>query len=172
MTQQQILYIHGLHSQVTANHPKYRALSQLGQVSAIAPDYGLGRLAVEHAVTRAMQACNADLLVGTSMGGWLAGQAGCTADLPFVALNPCIHPQNTLAGLLPGPSQISASYHDFPRGGRGLVIVELGDTLLDSRQTARELGAHYPVISLPGGAHPFEQLPQVIEPIARFLAQA
>jgi predicted esterase YcpF (UPF0227 family) len=170
MTDKHILYIHGFASRVTSNHPKYAALEKIGGVSAIAPDYSLGRPYVEQLIHEAITDKGANLLVGTSMGGWLAARAASQHALPFVALNPCLQPQVTLANLgNEAARHAAAGYDNFSLNARGLVIVELGDALLNSRDTARQLRQSYPVIMLEGGSHQFEQLDLMLEHITSFL---
>ncbi|MEH6540599.1 YqiA/YcfP family alpha/beta fold hydrolase [Halopseudomonas sp.] len=174
MTDHQILYIHGFASRVDANHPKYAALTKLGEVSAIAPDYERGRPYVEQLIHQTINTRGTTLLVGTSMGGWLAARAASQHGIPFVALNPCLQPHITLAqlgGSTAGQRRARqiASYDDFSLDAKGLVIVELGDALLDSRDTAQRLADHYPVIMLEGGSHQFEQLDLMVSHVATFL---
>ncbi|GGY63290.1 YqiA/YcfP family alpha/beta fold hydrolase [Marinobacter zhanjiangensis] len=172
-----ILYIHGFDSSVKAQSPKYDALAELGKVTAIAPDYAEGRAAAVELATRTVKELDIDLLVGTSMGGWLAAQIGEQEGLPFVALNPSIEPHLTLDKYVGKDLQgklsheAVSSYGPFPVKGRGMVIVELGDEVIDSRRTVETLSPHFPVIQFSGGAHQFEKVDEIVAPIREFLSK-
>lgn len=170
-----ILYIHGFDSAVKAQSPKYDVLSRLGEVSAIAPDYAEGKAAVIEQATRTVKERDIDLLVGTSMGGWLVAQVAVREGLPFVALNPSIEPHLTLAKYVgkddSGKLTHAAveSYGPFPQKGWGIVIVELGDEVIDSWRTVEVLYPWFHVIQFPGGTHQFEKVDEIVAPIRALL---
>ena len=170
-----ILYIHGFGSSVKAWSPKYDALSRLGSVTAMAPDYTEGRPSAIELATRTVREREIELVVGTSLGGWLAAQIGVQEGLPFVALNPSIEPHITLAKYMSKDEQGKLTheavntYGPFPTHGRGIVIVELGDELLSSERTVEVLSPYFDVIQFAGGTHHFEKVNDIIVPIQNFL---
>lgn len=172
-----ILYIHGFDSAVKAQSPKYDALAELGKVTAIAPDYAEGKAAAVELATRTVKELDIDLLVGTSMGGWLAAQIGVQEGLPFVALNPSIEPHLTLTQYVGNDARRKLTqnavngYCPFPRKGQGMVIVELGDEVIDSQRTVEVLSPHFPVMQFSGGAHQFEKVGDIVAPIREFLSK-
>ena len=112
---------------------------------------------------------NPDLLVGTSMGGWLAGILGAETGIPFVAINPVIDPRETLKSWLGkgvdhqgnayelSPDSL-VSYYPFTQCGSGLILLDQGDELIPWQETFRALDGCFPVHSFAGGSHRFEHM--------------
>ena len=163
---QTILYIHGYGSSVdqSMQHPKYKALSQLGKVVAIAPDYNRSP---HESVAEALSAISEneiDLIVGTSMGGWLASKVGPRTGTPYVALNPAIQPSQSLLKY-PEAKGVARQYDDFEPEGCCHIFVELGDEVLDPKATVAFIAEKRPVTLIEGDSHRFENLNNIIPDI-------
>jgi predicted esterase YcpF (UPF0227 family) len=89
-----ILYVHGFGSRVDPESEKYKALSTLGDVSAVAPDYSLSFSENIERIRPLL--IDKNLLVGTSMGGCMVSHLAEISKLPFVAINPVLFPRRTL----------------------------------------------------------------------------
>jgi len=83
-----IYYFHGLASRFDTSSEKLKTLARLGSVRGHDIDYTqTAEEVVEDSLDKLMQV-NPDFIVGTSMGGWLAGILGAETGIPFVAINP------------------------------------------------------------------------------------
>ena len=164
-----ILYLHGYASCYKPDTDKVIALEQLGPVSGIDLDYTEGPDAVIEAALEATTRYNTELLVGTSMGGWLASQVALRTGLPFVALNPATDPAESLQKYIGQPidftgtayvidAQTVSAYPPLARDAHGLVLCQSGDDVIDAQATHAALSRHYHVELLPGGSHRFENL--------------
>ncbi|MBA6412369.1 hypothetical protein H2508_04515 [Parahaliea sp. F7430] len=178
-----ILYLHGYASNFDPSSVKVQALEKIGTVSGINIDYTEGpKVAIEAAKQACQEQC-IDLVVGTSMGGWLASHCGQNCSIPFVALNPAVEPAKSLTKYI-GQSidytgtaytidaETVASYPPFATEGLGLVICEEGDEVIDASATAAALKPHYDVLLVPGGSHRFESLDSQLELIQAHLRKA
>ncbi|MBL8521566.1 MAG: esterase [Betaproteobacteria bacterium] len=123
-------------------------------------------------------------LIGSSLGGYyawvLAEKLGCRA----VLLNPSLKPYETLAAHTGAQTNLhSGAAFDFPashldelralapphvsRPERYLVVVEMGDALLDHRATLDAFaGARH--IAVQGGSHDLDSFPQHIPALLDF----
>jgi predicted esterase YcpF (UPF0227 family) len=174
-----ILYIHGFGSRVDPASTKYQALSQLGKVTAIAPDYSLPYTQNMRLIQQA--ALGMDLLVGTSMGACMASRASKTFKIPFIGINPVLLPGRTLTKYI-GTHQdyygktytlttdVAASYPVFLISRRGLVLLDLGDDIIDATETFSCISEKMSVVTYAGGNHRFQHMEESIDLIARFFA--
>ena len=176
-----ILYTHGFGSKFDANGDKVKELSIIGTVMGVDVDYAMGSQNVSDKAKEVIQHKHIDLIVGCSMGGWLAAKMGCLFGIPFVALNPCIKPSVILASVpsdgiyytgekyVLTPSVI-ASYDDIAvKNGCGLVLLDDGDEFLDSNETAEYLENIYKVIRFSGGTHRFSHMKESLKLITNFM---
>lgn len=175
-----ILYLHGFASFFKPNSDKVNALSKLGQVVGLTLDYSRGAETVLHDALAFAQQRQIDLIVGCSLGGWLAAHIGSQLNLPFVSLNPSIHPSETLtryngAGVTfdGKPFHLSAdtiaAFPDIPLKGKGLVLLQRGDDILDAELSYTMLKPYYESYLFPDGSHRFDDLAQHLTLISRFL---
>ncbi|CAA0081733.1 Uncharacterised protein [Halioglobus japonicus] len=165
-----VLYLHGYGSKFDPDSAKMQTLKKRGKVSGPDLDYGRGQQAVVDAVLTFVDNENYDLIVGTSMGGWLASHASVLLRVPFVALNPAIRPSQTLQKYIGQTinyvgydclidDQAVISYEDFQtQGGYGHILCEEGDEVLDAHETISHLKAYYGTTLVPAGSHRFESL--------------
>lgn len=167
-------YLHGFASRFDITSDKLKTLARLGPVYGHDIDYAQGSEGViEDSLDKLMQV-NPDLLVGTSMGGWLAGILGAETGIPFVAINPVTDPALTLKPWIGQgvdhqglayqlTAEVVSGYYPFTHYGSGLVLLDQGDELLPWNDTARALGDYYPVYSFEGGSHRFEHMEEALK---------
>ena len=158
-------------------------LSRLGSIDGHNIDYiKPAEEVVQHCVDAVLKA-DIDLLVGTSMGGWLASVVGTRLGIPFVAINPAIDPSQTLrkhvgTGLdLQGEEyhlteSVIDSYGSLSTNGCGLILLDQADDVIDWRVTHDLLHEHYSVVSFPGGSHRFEHMEEALPLIEAFLERS
>lgn len=177
-----ILYVHGFGSHYDPCNNKVQALSQLGEVVGVNIDYCDG---FEKSFDKVIEAAtNCDLIVGTSMGGYMASHVGAAAGIPFVALNPAVEPQKTLqkhegsfvdySGFAKNLSQKAiASYPMVATSdGCGLVLLQSADDVIDPKITEAMLSGVYNVKVYEGGSHRFEGLESLVGEISAFVDRA
>jgi predicted esterase YcpF (UPF0227 family) len=168
-----ILYIHGFGSKFDSNHVKIQALETLGKVIGINVDYCKGFKSVFKDVIHKVTTEKVSLIVGTSMGGYMAALVGSTASVPFVALNPATSPSNDLLqweGIFTdynGESHylsesIISNYPDIVTEGWGLIIVESGDEVISANDTINKLSDYFQVEKFSGGEHQFTHIDKAI----------
>lgn len=180
-----VAYLHGFASYYDPQNPKVKALEILAAVSGPDIDYYYGpESCIEHATEFCLKN-EIDLVVGTSMGGWLASHVGTALGIPFVALNPARVPAVSLMkyteipeetqydhGGYPMPvmcPEVVKSYPAISRKGCGLVIVEKGDEIFDWEATKCDLDKYHKVVVVEGGSHRFESLEDHIDEIENFV---
>ena len=166
-----LLYVHGFGSKVDPDSDKQISLRKIATVTAFAPDYARPYSQVLHDVINL--ASNADVLVGTSMGGFLVSRLSALSGKPFVAINPVLSPQTTLKKYL-GTHQdyygrtftisqtIVDSYPDFLPSSKGLVLLDIEDELIDSHATESALKSQMPVHTFEGGNHRFAHMEEAL----------
>lgn len=174
-----VMYLHGYGSQFDPNSEKMRCLSELGPVVGPNLNYGKGMDAVKKAASDLALQEDCELIVGTSMGGWLASHVGAALGISFVALNPALFPSQTLRKYIGKTVNYDgfdatidaatvAGYEDFcTRRGCGLILCEAGDEVLDAHATIAYLDKYYAVELIPGGNHRFESLALQLDKIRR-----
>jgi predicted esterase YcpF (UPF0227 family) len=166
-------YLHGFASYYDDTNPKVKTLGKLGTVIGLDINYNThAALVISGAVQWALDK-EVDLIVGCSMGGWLASHVGSVLGIPFVALNPAVAPSVLLIKYLDVPEGETdfggypmasmdeldvKSYPDMGKGGYGLILLEEGDDLFNWENTKSELDKYYKVVVTNGGSHRFESL--------------
>lgn len=177
-----ILYLHGFASFFKQGSDKVQALSQLAPVVGLDLDYSQGADAVVKQAVAFAQQQQVDMIVGCSLGGWLSAQVGTQLDLPFVLLNPSISPNQTLKRAIGEgvtfdnkpfvmTEEVVASYEDMTLKGKGLVLLQKGDELLDASASYEALKESYETHLFEGGNHRFEGLEHQLERIKTWHAQ-
>ena len=145
-------------------------------------DYTLGEESViKQSMTQIINK-NVDLLVGTSMGGWLATKLSNMSSIPFAAFNPVISPSETLQTYIGEhkdfygkeyflEEHIVNNFTKISSSGRGLIFLDEGDELIDSFVSKKTLEQYYTVTTYTGGTHRFEHIPESIKVIEKFVVQ-
>jgi uncharacterized protein len=173
-----ILYLHGFGSEYNPASTKVAELRKLGAVFGIDLDYTLGFQTVLNQVQAHINSAGIDLVVGTSMGGYLASHSG----LPFVAINPAVSPSQSLNKYLgeftdyQGVSKMLTimavdSYPDVCTTGVGMVLLDQADEVIDAHATLNRLREHYEVIMYAGGNHRFEHMDLALDAVRDFCDQ-
>jgi predicted esterase YcpF (UPF0227 family) len=179
-----IAYLHGYSSYFNEENPKVKELLKLGRVVGIDIDYNAD---CHTTIDRAIEFCmkeNVDLVVGCSMGGWLASHVGAALGIPFVALNPAVYPSVSLSKYLDIPDgqldyggypmrpigvTVLSNYIEFNMQGSGLILLETGDKVFDYRFTKSKLDKYYKVVVVEGGSHQFDSLEDQLDEIENFV---
>jgi len=173
-----VAYLHGYNSYFKENH-KVETLRHLGEVVGLDIDYNRGNVLIDEVSDWAIKE-NVDLIVGCSMGGWLASHVGDLIGVPVVMLNPAMTPAVSLkkyvevtegavdyAGLPMKPidKSIVEEYLPIATIAWGLVLLEKGDAIFDYRDSEVVLSKYYQVIVTEGGSHRYESLEDRLEDI-------
>ncbi len=178
-----ILYVHGFGSHYDPNHEKIQMLETLGTVIGVDVEYCKGFTAVFEKVLSTVLSEGVDLIVGTSMGGYMAAHVGAETGTPFVALNPATEPSETLKKWVGTFTDYSdnehhltegtvANYPDIVKEGCGLVLVESADEVISAYNTSELLDEVFEVHMIKGGSHRFTHMEQAVELIKDFLTRA
>ncbi|MFY9178268.1 MAG: YqiA/YcfP family alpha/beta fold hydrolase [Venatoribacter sp.] len=180
--QQKIVYLHGFASHWNPQAPKVKQLAPLGQVSGFNLNYCQSAQALVQKALVQAYSISPTLLVGCSMGAWLAAEMAPWLGIPFVALNPCIEPSRTLQKFKgqgidfnQQPYHLKQehieSYENINLIGEGIVFLDEEDELLNSQETKEVLEPIYPIISFAGGNHRFAHVPETLPHIQQWLKQ-
>jgi len=164
-----ILYVHGFGSHYDPEHEKIKALETLGTVIGVDVDYCKGFRSAFETVFSVALVEGVDLIVGTSMGGYMAAHVGAESGTPFVALNPAITPSETLQKWVGTFTDFTGkdrcltegtvgNYPDIIQEGCGLVIVETADEVLRAADTVDLLSDVFRVETFAGGSHRFAHI--------------
>ena len=177
-----ILYVHGFGSYYDPAKSKIKTLQNLGEVIGVNVDYCEGFELSYAKVAEVAKHC--DLIVGTSMGGFMASHVGADFGIPFVALNPAVAPQESLqkyAGSFVdygGNDKVlsETAINSYPKikteNGCGLVLLESADDVIDPIVTENLLSSVYAVRVYEGGSHRFDGLGALVGEIEAFVSNA
>lgn len=168
-----ILYVHGFGSAFDPNHEKIQMLETLGTVVGVDVDYCKGFSNAFETVLAAVLGEGIDLIVGTSMGGYMAAHVGAETGTPFVSLNPATSPSESLQRWVGTFTDYAgndrcltesavANYPDIIKEGYGLVIVETADEIINAHNTIDELSDDFRVEFFHGGGHRFVHMEQAL----------
>ena len=176
-------YLHGYASYYNPNNVKVKSLEKLGEVIGYDVDYNRGNIVIDRACAWAIDN-EIDLIVGCSMGAWLASHVGARVGIPSVMLNPAIKPSESLKRYINIPEgefdyggypmesidpSIAASYLDINKSGFGLVLLEMGDVLFSHKDSKEALDKYYDVAVISGGSHRFESLDENLDLINKHI---
>ncbi|XKH00394.1 hypothetical protein LG325_09810 [Marinobacter nauticus] len=178
-----IFYCHGFASCFDPDKPKVQTLGRLGPVHGCDIEYTRPAEEVLMRTIEKGDLANVDVIVGTSMGGWLAASLGASLGIPFVAINPAVDPSATLRKYIGSGVDFQgktytleedavASYWPISTKGQGLILLDEGDEVIDAHHTQSVLGDHYEVILFPGGDHRFAHMEEALPAIEAFLARS
>lgn len=178
-----ILYIHGFGSKYDPEHEKIKTLESLGTICGVDVDYTRGFRHVFETVMGVVLTSDIDLIVGTSMGGYMAAHIGAESGTPFVALNPATCPSESLKAWVGNNvahdgTEFSlneatvANYPDIIEEGCGLVIVESGDEVISSSETIAKLSNVFQVELFAGGCHRFAHMDKALPLIEAHILHA
>lgn len=168
---ERILYCHGFASNFDPDKEKVRALSTLAPVDGVTVDYTMMPQDVFAAFAKAMTAPQNSLITGTSMGGFYSAWLGSELGLPFVSINPAITPAKSLRKYIGAgtthfgepfflSSDVVDAYIDleFRLDGNGIIALDLGDEVINARETIEAVNNRLPLIKFDGGSHRFDHM--------------
>ena len=171
-----IFYCHGWGSHFDPGKAKIRALSRMGPVDGVTVDYTLHPQLVFETFAAQLKRHPEALVVGTSLGGFFAAWLGAEFDRPFIAINPAIAPSTTLQAYVGhGVNHIGDPYElmencvmaydalTFRLDGRGTVVLDMGDEILDAQATLDFIKGRLPFVAFEGGSHRFDHMAELIE---------
>ncbi|MFA5669862.1 MAG: YqiA/YcfP family alpha/beta fold hydrolase [Balneolaceae bacterium] len=182
------IYLHGFNSKGDPSTQKMKELSKLGETITVDYNSFSNYDTIEaHLSEQILQITlsrknHFTILVGTSLGGYWAAVIGKKLDIPAVIINPAIQPQQTLKKYIgiklenfkdgqPNTlsSDVPSSYPDAPKVGKYLILLDLGDDVLDPTKS-KSWFTHNPVISFEGGSHPFDHMKEALPEISKFVS--
>ena len=178
-----IFYCHGFASSFDPGKSKVQALAQLGPVDGCNIDYTKRADQVVSHVIEQGNFANVDLIVGTSMGGWLAAELGSSLGIPFAAINPAVDPSQTLRKYIGAgedyqgkpytlTESVVASYYPIAKNGCGLILLDECDEVICARHTQEVLAEHYQLVVFEGGNHRFAHMEEALPLIESFQGDA
>jgi len=171
-----ILYCHGWGSCFEPSKNKIRALAKMRPVDGITVDYTLHPQVVFKTFAARLKLHPEALVVGTSLGGFYAAWLGAELGRPFIAINPAITPGATLqAHVGQGLNHVSEPFElmedcvraydaiQFRMDGKGTIVLDMGDEVLDAQATLDFVKGHLPVVAFEGGSHRFDHMAELTE---------
>lgn len=176
-------YCHGFGSSFDPTKSKVQTLGKLGPVRGCDIDY---TQRADEVISHVIEQCdfvNVDVIVGTSMGGWLAAELGASLGIPFVAINPSVDPSQTLGKYIGEGMDFQgkpytlttatvASYYPIAKNGCGLILLDEADEVIDAENTRQVLKDQYDVRVFEGGNHRFAHMEEALPLIDAFQGQA
>lgn len=178
-----ILYVHGFGSKYDPTHEKIQQLETLGEVVGVDVDYCKGFSRAFETVLAVVLSEGIDLIVGTSMGGYMAAHVGSETGTPFVSLNPATNPSESLQKWVGGfvdytgtehhlAESVVQNYPDIVTEGCGLVLLDSGDEVINAYNTQSMLESFFEVHMFKGGGHRFVHMEKALPVIGVFLQKA
>ena len=171
-----ILYCHGWGSEFDPSKDKIRALASMRPVDGVTVDYTTHPQEVFENHASRLKLHPRGLVIGTSLGGFFAAWLGAEFGCPFVAINPAITPGKTLqAHIGHGVTHVGKPFElteacvkaydalSFRMDGKGTIVLDLGDEILDSQATLDFVKGRLPVVVFEGGSHRFDHMAELIE---------
>jgi len=168
-----ILYVHGFGSAYDPNHEKIQTLETIGTVVGVNVDYCKGYQNVFETVMTAVTDEKVDLIVGTSMGGYMAAHVGSACGVPFVSMNPATNPSDSLQRWVGRFSDyhgndhflsdsVVAEYPDIVTTGAGLVLLDSADEVINAYNTQTVLDGFFEIVMFQGGSHRFAHVEEAL----------
>ena len=179
------VYLHGFNSAYDPNSGKVQALSLLGDVQGVTYNtFGTYEEIIDE-ISAQVSVSDDLVFVGTSLGGFWAAEMGRRFGVPSVIINPCTDPRTMLqkyvgvveTNYINGNvnTLTSESVNSYPRSGitragiyRSLVLLDMGDEVIDSFQTQKDL-QDFPMACWEGGSHRFEHTNEALDNIQNYI---
>lgn len=180
------VYLHGFNSAADPTSDKIQSLMTLGTVDAITYDTFGSYQEISSELLSKIEYTDDLVLVGTSLGGFWAAEIARKLNTPSVIINPCTDPFVMLRKYVDKPhinyktgktkilsNDIVDSYENnsLPRKDfqiLPLVLLDMGDSVIDSSQTKESLGS-FPMICYPGGSHRFDHMGSSLNDIFKYV---
>lgn len=179
------VYLHGFNSAYDPLSTKVQELNKIGKVFGVTYNtFGTYQEIVDE-ISSQVPDSDELVFVGTSLGGFWAAEMARKFGVPSVIINPCTDPRvmlqkyvgiaqtnyingevNTLTtesvNSYPG-SGISRAGHYLP-----LVLLDMGDDVIDSFQTQKDLEG-FPMIHWEEGSHRFDHIQDATKHIQSYV---
>jgi predicted esterase YcpF (UPF0227 family) len=162
------IYVHGYNSSFKPKGNKLSVLAHRFNVYGVTIDYNTTPFPeVFRQISQCLDDHDADVILGTSFGGFLSRIIGAKYGLPFVAINPvtdCIGVMTKYGA----EEQCIESYKAMLREsgevqGFGEILLDEGDEIIDSKATRELYKDQYDVIMFPGGNHRFAHMEESLD---------
>ncbi|MFV0574702.1 MAG: YqiA/YcfP family alpha/beta fold hydrolase [Vibrio sp.] len=165
----QIFYLNGWGSCFDDTSAKIQCLNQIGNVSGNTIDYTKPESEIIAEIAPILKLIGTEVIIGTSMGGYLASKLSEHCNIPFIAINPAIEPRKTLQKYLGHGKTYQGddyyldqatldSYSTFSTEAEGLILLDEGDELIDAHHTKSALENTYFIQMFKGGNHRFDHM--------------
>jgi predicted esterase YcpF (UPF0227 family) len=173
------IYIHGFGSKYDPESNKIKSLNKIFNVHGITLDYTKSYNSIIKELKEFNSKVLADIIIGTSLGGFYANQLGVLIKEPFVSINPSIEPKITLKKYIGKgidynnkPYELNEStvneYPEFINSAYGLILLDKDDDVIDPNRTIELYKDTYRIVSFNGGSHRFEHIEESLNPILKF----
>lgn len=175
-----IFYLNGWGSCFDTESPKIQCLDKIGTVSGNDIDYTKPESEIISEIAPILKLIGAHVIIGTSMGGYLASKLSEYCNIPFVAINPAIEPRKTLQKYIGHgktyqgddyylSKAVVDSYSTFLTKAEGLILLDEGDEFIDANYTKSVLGDTYFMQMFKGGNHRFEHMQESLALIKLYM---
>lgn len=176
-----ILYLHGFASAFDAFNEKVKLLESFGKVFGIDLDYTKDFNIIEKNIIDYVLENKIDLVVGTSLGAYYSNIIANKIQIPFIAFNPVTNPKEILRKFIGdfvdfsgnkkhlSADAIESYSSNFLSSGTGLILLDIGDELLDSLKTQKEYSESFKVVAFEGGTHRFKHIDESKEIIEIYI---
>jgi predicted esterase YcpF (UPF0227 family) len=181
------IYLHGFNSAYDPESEKIQLLSQLGEVRGISYDSFDSFDNIKSYIASQVPETDELVFVGTSLGGFWAAEMARMFGAPSVIINPCHDPEtllqkyvgvehvnyqtgehNILAAETVSTYKVSLNGSDRNFLFLPLVLLDMGDDVIDSHETIHRL-AGYPMTKWAGGSHRFEHMEEALTNIKEYV---
>lgn len=185
-----ILYLHGFNSYFSLESEKLQELKKItNRITGFSIRYENSFSEIVDSVCSFIEQDNEkcgegskiDLLVGTSLGGWLASHVSKRTKIPAVLINPSTNPAETLKKYIgenvtyDGRKYIllQNNISEFPPietdlNNNGLCLLDRGDEVTDANVTYELLNPYYTMVTYQGGDHRFQHMKDSLRIIELF----
>ena len=159
-----IAYLHGWKSSFDPIGIKVKTLEKIDDIIPVNYDSEASYSACMSKLRSILVKNGDDLkLVGTSLGGFYAAHLSAKFSIPAVLINPAVSPYD----FIKDPSYKGKDITKLKFKYRPLVLLDMGDELFDSAETAKKL-SHCRVIKYAGGNHRFAHMKEAIGEIEKY----
>jgi predicted esterase YcpF (UPF0227 family) len=179
------IYLHGFNSAYDPSAEKIKLLSTIGEVTGITYNSFGTYQEIFNEISSQVPDRDDVVFVGTSLGGFWASEMGLLFGTPSVIINPCYDPHTMLRKYV-GEQHVNyqtgeqntlglSAVETYPVYGimktgayRPLVLLDMGDEVIDSFKTSEVLSA-FPMVYWADGSHRFDHLENSLQDIQEYV---
>lgn len=180
------VYLHGFNSAYNPDSDKSKYLATLGDVTGITYNSFNTYEEIYNEISSKVVLRDDMVFVGTSLGGFWASQMGKKFHVPSVIINPCVDPSVSLKKYIGKPHvnyltrekntltmNSVNSYHSHSIQNESytylpLVLLDMGDEVIDSKETQSDL-SNFPMTVYQNGSHRFDHIESALEDISSYV---